>query len=80
LNKIGEPGVRRRAEFFDQQLDAVRGLRQASAAGSISREPATWRDEVNCAKIPYIGPIRAPLVIALIQTPHRFRTKRPLWT
>src|SRR6202043_3200044 len=26
-----------------------------------------------------IGPIRAALLIALIQTPHRFRTKRPLW-
>jgi hypothetical protein len=31
-------------------------------------------------RIPYIGPIRAALLIALIQTPHRFRTKRQLWT
>jgi hypothetical protein len=30
-------------------------------------------------RIPYIGPIRAALLIALIQTPHRFRTKRQLW-
>src|SRR5258707_13027643 len=30
-------------------------------------------------QIPSIGPIRAALLIALIQTPHRFRTKRPLW-
>src|SRR5208283_5119609 len=30
--------------------------------------------------IPGIGPIRAALLIALIQTPHRFRTKRHLWT
>jgi hypothetical protein len=28
LNKIGEAGVRRRAEFFYQQLDALRALRQ----------------------------------------------------
>src|SRR6266513_5755864 len=28
LGKIGEPGVRRRAEFYYQQLDAVRTLRQ----------------------------------------------------
>ena len=28
LGKIGEPGVRRRAEFYDQQLDALRILRQ----------------------------------------------------
>jgi len=31
-------------------------------------------------QIPGIGPIRAALLIALIQTPHRFRTKRQLWT
>src|SRR5437667_10078626 len=31
-------------------------------------------------QIPYIGPIRAALLIALIQTPYRFRTKRQLWT
>jgi transposase len=31
-------------------------------------------------EIPTIGPIRAALLIALIQTPHRFRTKRQLWT
>lgn len=30
-------------------------------------------------QIPSIGPIRAALLIALIQTPHRFRTRRQLW-
>jgi len=37
----------------------------------------------NAAKllrqIPSIGPIRAALLLAHIQTPHRFRTKRQLW-
>jgi len=28
LGKIGEPGVRRRAEFYYQQLDALRSVRQ----------------------------------------------------
>ena len=31
-------------------------------------------------EIPFIGPIRAAVLIALIQTPHRFRTKRQLWS
>jgi transposase len=31
-------------------------------------------------QIPGIGPIWAALLLALIQTPHRFRTKRQLWT
>ena len=30
--------------------------------------------------IPAIGPIRAAILIAVMQTPHRFRTKRHLWT
>jgi transposase len=29
--------------------------------------------------IPSLGPIRSALAVALIQTPHRFRTKRQLW-
>src|SRR5437867_550735 len=31
-------------------------------------------------QIPALGPIRSALAVALIQTPHRFRTKRQLWT
>ena len=30
-------------------------------------------------RIPAIGPIRAAILIAVMQTPHRFRTKRQLW-
>ena len=41
LAKISEPGVRRRAEFYYQQLDALRSLRQASAAGAAGGEQET---------------------------------------
>jgi transposase len=38
---------------------------------------------INCdytlRQIPSIGPIRAALLVALLQTPHRFGTKRQLW-
>src|SRR5499427_7529354 len=57
LGKIREAGVRRRAEYYYQQLDVMHLLRQ----------------------IPGIGPIRAAVLIAVMQTPHRFRTKRQLW-
>jgi transposase len=30
-------------------------------------------------QIPSFGPIRAALLVALMQTPHRFRTKRQFW-
>jgi transposase len=79
LNKIGEAGVRRRAEFFYQQLDALRALRQAVRQDLLaeSRKQSATR---LLRQIPSIGPIRSALLIALIQTPHRFRTKRQLWT
>ncbi len=78
LQKLPEAGVRRRAERLFQQLDVLRSLRQEARqellAGS-RKHPAT---RLLC-QIPCIGPIRAALLIALIQTPHRFRTKRQLW-
>jgi transposase len=77
-DKIGEAGVRRRAEFYYQPLDALRSLRQEVRRDLVlesARHPATKR----LRQVPSIGPIRAALLIALLQTPHRFRSKRQLW-
>ena len=30
--------------------------------------------------VPFLGPIRAAVLIGRVQTPHRFRTKRQFWT
>src|SRR5215472_1148207 len=79
LNKIEERGVRRRAEFFYQQLDALRALRQGVRRDLLAE--SRKHDATKLLRqIPSIGPIRAALLIALMQTPHRFRTKRQLWT
>jgi hypothetical protein len=79
LHKIEEGGVRRRAEFFYQQLDALRALRQAVRRDLLAE--SRKHDATKLLRqIPSIGPIRAALLIALMQTPHRFRTKRQLWT
>ena len=79
LSRIKEVGVHRRAEFYYQQFDALRMLRQ-----EVRRELLAEARKHDARKllrqIPFIGPIRAALLIALIQTPHRFRTKRQLWT
>jgi transposase len=79
LSKITEAGVRRRAEHYDQQLDALRSLRQEVRRDLMveSKKHKAWK---LLRQIPGIGPIRAALLVALIQTPHRFRTKRQLWT
>ena len=78
LAKITEAGVRRRAEIYYQQFDALAALRQEVRRELLAesrKHPAMrW-----LRQIPSIGPIRAALLIALMQTPHRFRTKRQLW-
>ena len=78
LAKITEAGVRRRAELYYQQFDVLAALRQEARRGLLAearKHPAMSL----LRKIPSIGPIRAALLIALMQTPHRFRTKRQLW-
>src|SRR6516164_7998183 len=78
LGKISEPGVRRRAEFYYQQLDALCLLRQAVRRDLLLevQKHKTWK---LLRQIPGIGPIRAAVLMAVMQTPHRFRTKRQLW-
>src|SRR5260370_13677270 len=77
LAKIREASVHRRAELYYQQLDALRSLQQQV------RKELLIEGRKNSAtkllrQIPSIGPIRAVLLLALIHTPHRFPTKRPL--
>ena len=59
--KITEAGVRRRAEFYYQQLDALRALRQQVRRDLLaeSKKHQAWK--LLC-QIPSIGPIRAARV------------------
>jgi transposase len=79
LGKITEAGVRRRAELYYQQLDALRLVRQ-QARKELLAEGRKHSATKLLRQIPGIGPLRAAQLVALIQTPHRFRTKRQLWT
>jgi len=78
LSKITEAGVRRRAELYYQQLDALRFLRQ-QARKELLAEGRKHSATKLLRQIPGIGPLRAAHLVALMQTPHRFRTKRQLW-
>jgi len=78
LAKLREPGVRRRAERLYEQLDMLRHLRQ-QARRELLAESRKHAITAKLRQIPYLGPIRSALAVALIQTPHRFRTKRQLW-
>jgi transposase len=78
LAKITEAGVRRRAEIYYQQFDILVALRQ-EVRRELLAESRKHPAMSLLRQIPSIGPIRAALLIALMQTPHRFRTKRQLW-
>jgi len=78
LAKIREPGVRRRAERIYQQLDMLQPLRQ-QAKRELLAESRKHAVTARLRQIPCVGPIRSALLVALIQTPHRFRSKRQLW-
>jgi transposase len=78
LGKLPHAGVRRRAEQLYEHLDMLQRLRQ-QARRELLVESRRHASTARLRQIPYVGPIRAALLVALIQTPHRFRTKRQLW-
>ena len=79
LNKIPHAGVRRRAELLYEQLDGLQGLRR-NLRPELLAESRKHKAAKLLRQIPCIGPIRAARLLALMQTPHRFRSKRQLWT
>ena len=78
LALLSEPGVQQRAALLYQQLDVLQALRQTARQALVteSRKQAAFP---ILRQIPGLGPIRAGVVLALVQTPHRFRTKRQFW-
>jgi transposase len=79
LSKIAQAGVHRRAELLYQQLDGLQALRR-NLRPEFLAESRKHQATKLLRQIPCIGPIRAARLLALMQTPHRFRTKRQLWT
>ena len=78
LGKIQEAGVRRRAEVLPYAVGRFALAPPGSAARAILESRQHGASKL-LSQIPSIGPIRAALLIALLQTPDRFRTKRQLW-
>jgi transposase len=78
LEKLSGAGVRRRAEWLYQQLDDLGKLRR-EVRRELLAESHNHPASALLRQVPRLGPIRVALIIALLQTPHRFRTKRQLW-
>jgi transposase len=78
LARLDERGVRFRAAALYAELEVLQSLRPTAKAAMLAearRDPA-WR---VLGTIPFLGPVRVALLLATLQTPWRFRTKRHLW-
>jgi transposase len=78
LRKLENRGARLRAETLYAELDLLRALHGKARAALVAqarRDPAY----PLLRTIPFLGPVRVAQLLATLQTPWRFRTKRNLW-
>jgi len=78
LQQLTEEGARQRAELLYQELDLLLKLR-LPARRALLKESHKQAGEKSLRTIPGLGPVRVALLLAWLQTPHRFRNKRKLW-
>jgi transposase len=79
LERLPAGASRTRAELLHDQLEQLRGLRR-KARRELLGESRKQQVAARLREIPGLGPVRVALLIAAMQTPHRFRTRRKLWT
>ena len=77
LRQLPQPGVRFRADLLYAELAVLQALRPKAKAAMLAeaRKDPAW---VVLRTIPFLGPVRVALILARMQTPWRFRTKRHL--
>ena len=78
LEKLSEPGARYRAGTLYEQLAVLKRLRHAAKLALIkeARRQAAYPWLLS---VPRLGPVSVAQLLAVVGTPHRFRTKRQFW-
>ena len=79
LRKLKEPGAKQRADFLYEQLAALRPLRQKAKLAML-REARKQAAYPWLMSVPRFGPVSVAQLLAIVGTPHRFRSKRQFWT
>jgi transposase len=78
LEKLQETGLRRRGERLYQELDALQELRRGARHDVLS-ECRKHEAVKQLCTVPFLSSLRAAVLVARVETPHRFRTKRQFW-
>jgi transposase len=79
LEKLSEPGAKQRAGFLYKQLAALKPLRK-EAKQVMVKEARRQAAFVWLESMPQLGVISVAQLLAIVGTPHRFRSKRQFWT
>jgi transposase len=79
LRQLKEPGAKQRAGYLYEQLTALQPLRQKAKLAMVreARKQAAYRCLMS---VPQLGAVRVAQLLAIVGTPHRFRSKRQFWT
>lgn len=78
LDQLSHSGQHYRAERLFEQLDWLQSQRRQIRC-DLMQEGRKHTSTAILTSIPFLGPIRSALLIARVQTPFRFRTKRQFW-
>lgn len=78
IEKLPNEGQRTRAELFFQQLDELKVIKRAAQKAMVAegKRHSAYRVLNQVAEL---GPVRIAQIIPTVDTPWRFRTKRPFW-
>jgi len=79
LDLLTDPGLRQRTAWLYEQLDHLGPLRRQAKQAMLA-ESRKHRAVGLLRTIPQLGPIRSAQIVAILDTPHRFRTRRQLWS
>jgi transposase len=79
LRKLKEPGAKARAGFLYEHLAVLRPLRQKAKLAMLreARRQVAYRCLLS---VPRLGPVSVAQLLAIVGSPHRFRSKRQFWT
>ena len=78
LKQIRQPGQHYRAARMFEQFDSLQTMRR-QIRRDLMEEGSRHKATPILSSIPFVGPIRSALLIARVQSPYRFRTKRQFW-
>jgi len=78
VDQLKEAGVHQRAELLYQHLDLLSLLRREARRALLAESRKHTVSRILRA-VPGLGPVRVAVLLAMVQTPFRFRSKRLFW-